>query len=268
VPCASHEAATNVAPISGIEKDPGLRAVLRALAGQWVDPDELGYDLAFHHIAVVAESAPLLEAAARHTETQLLRVQAPDGGTWAWLGGRTRITENHFDALITAQDSFDTRVAFGEPTEGIAGFAASHQQALEARAIAIATNQSAIRFADVRVLIAVLRDPDLAKELVEHELHELARPTERMCELRQTLRLYLEHSQSVSATAAVRRRNRKTIERQLRSIEQLIHHHVSDRSVEVLIALRVADVLRQRDQLSDLVWRQSDVDRVAPQVQP
>jgi hypothetical protein len=65
-----------------------------------------------------------------------------------------------------------------------------------------------------------------------------------MRELRETLRAYLEHSQSVSATAALRRRDRKTIERQLRAAEQLIQHHVSDRSDEVLIALRVADILR------------------------
>jgi hypothetical protein len=64
-----------------------------------------------------------------------------------------------------------------------------------------------------------------------------------MRELRETLHAYLEHSQSVSATAALRRRDRKTIERQLRSAEQLIQHRVSDRSDEVLIALRVAEIL-------------------------
>ena len=92
----------------------------------------------------------------------------------------------------------------------------------------------------------MLRDGDLAKQFIERELGELDRPTERMCELRETLRAYLEHSQSVSTTAALRRRNRKTIERQLRSAEQLIHHPVSDRSDEVLMALRVAEILRPR----------------------
>ena len=67
-----------------------------------------------------------------------------------------------------------------------------------------------------------------------------------MRELRATLRAYLEHSQSVSATAALRRRDRKTIVRQLRSAERLIRHRVSDRSDELLMALRVADILRQR----------------------
>ena len=232
---------------NGVDEDSRLAAVMRALDGQWLEPGELGYDLAGHHIAVVADAFPLLDAAARLTNRQLLQVQAPDGGTWGWLGGRTRISDDDLDALIVSQGSSEARVAFGEPAEGIAGFAATHHQACEARAIAVATNQSAVRFADFRVLIAVLRDDDLAKGFIERELGDLAGPSERMRELRETLRAYLEHSQSVSATAALRRRDRKTIERQLRSAEQLIHHPVSDRSDEVLIALRVAEILGHRD---------------------
>jgi DNA-binding PucR family transcriptional regulator len=163
----------------------------------------------------------------------------------AWRA--TRISEADLDALIASQGSSEARVAFGEPAEGIAGFALSHHQAPEARAVAVAANQRAVRFADVRLLIAVLRDGDLAKEFIERELGELDRPSERMRELRETLRAYLEHSQSVSATAALRRRDRKTIERQLRSAEQLIRHRVSHRSDAVLVALRVAEILRHGD---------------------
>jgi hypothetical protein len=235
------------ARVNGIDEDARLRAVLRALDGHWVDPGELGYDLAWHHVAMVADASASLDAVARLTKRQLLRVQAPEGEVWGWLGGDTRIPEGELDALIGAQDSSDARAAFGEPAEGIAGFAASHHQALEARAIAVAIDQPAVRFADFRLLIAVLRDDDLAKGFIERELGELDRPGERMDELRDTLRAYLEHSQSVSAAAALRRRDRKTIERHLRSAEQLIQHRVSDRSDEVLIALRVAEVLRNRD---------------------
>jgi len=218
--------------------------VLRALEGQWVEPDELGYDLASKHIAVVADDEPSLDEVARRIPWQMLRVRAPDGGVWGWIGGRTGISEDDVDALIASQSRSDATVAFGEPADGIAGFAVSHQQALEARAVAVATKQHTVRFADCRLLIAVLRDGDLAKGFVERELGDLDRPSERMRELRATLRAYLEHSQSVSATAALRRRDRKTIERQLRAAEQLIHHPVSDRSDELLIALRVAEILR------------------------
>jgi GGDEF-like domain len=232
---------------TGIDEDSRLRAVLRALDCQWVDPGELGYDLASHHVAVVADASSSLDPVVRHTKRQLLRVQAPDGQIWGWLGGPTSLSEGELDALVASLGPSDARAAFGEPAQGIAGFAVSHHQALEARAVAVATNQRAVRFADFRLLITVLRDGDLVKGFIERELGELDRPSERMRELRETLRAYLEHSQSVSAAAALRRRDRKTIERQLRSAEQLIHHRVSDRSEEVLIALRVAEILRHGD---------------------
>jgi hypothetical protein len=66
-----------------------------------------------------------------------------------------------------------------------------------------------------------------------------------MHELRETVRAYLEHGQSISATAALRGRDRKTIERQLRSSERMIKHRVSDRCDELLVALRLADILRR-----------------------
>jgi hypothetical protein len=220
--------------------------VSRALDGQWLDPDEIGYDLANHHVAVVADAEPPVVALARRAQRELLLVESPDGAIWGWLGGPTTISDDDLDELIASLDAQEGEVALGEPAAGMAGFAVSHRQALEARTIAAATNQHAVRFADLRLLIALLRDSDLARGFIERELGELDDPSERMGELRETLRAYLEHGQSVSATAAVRSRDRKTIERQLRSAEMLIRHRVSDRSDDVLVALRTADILRHR----------------------
>lgn len=230
---------------AGIQADRRLRAVSAALEGYWVDADELGYDLSYHHVAVVADTPPTLIALARHAERQLLLVQAPDGATWGWLGGSARMSDGDLDELVAWQSSRDGQVAFGEPATGIAGFAASHHDALEVRTIAAATGQRAVRFADLRLLIALLRHGDLAEGFVERALGDLDDASERTRELRETLRAYLEHGQSVSATAAVRRRDRKTIERQLRSSELMIHHRVSERCDELLVALRLADILRR-----------------------
>jgi hypothetical protein len=57
------------------------------------------------------------------------------------------------------------------------------------------------------------------------------------------LRAYLEHGQCVSTTATLLRRDRKTIQRQLQSAEELIRRCVCDRSGELLIALRTADIV-------------------------
>lgn len=231
----------------GIDDDARRHAVSRALDGHWIDAAELGYDLTHHHLAVVVDDPSTLDALAGHTERQLLLVPAPGGGMWGWLGGLSPVSDRELDAVIAWQRSRkDGAVAFGEPAAGIAGFAASHHQALEARTIAAATSEHVIRFADVRLIAAVLRDEELAKAFVERELGELDHPGERMRELRVTLRAYLEHGQSITATAALRRRNRKTIVRQLRAAEQLIHRPVSDRSDELLVALRITEILRTR----------------------
>jgi hypothetical protein len=234
---------------SGAHDEARLQAAIsRALDGHWVDPAELGYDLGYHHVAVVADATSAVEALARRIKREVLLVAAPGGGAWGWLGDAAPMSDDDLDAAIDWQRSQqDGVVAFGEPAAGIAGFGTSHQQALEARAIAEATSQNVVRFADLRLLAAVLRDGELAKGFVERELGELDRPTERTHELRATLRAYLEHGQSIAATAALRRRDRKTIVRQLRAAEELIDHTVSDRSDELLIALRIAEILRRRD---------------------
>jgi PAS domain-containing protein len=230
-----------------LDTDPHVEAVSRALEGHWVDTTELGYDLAYHHVAVVADSPSTVDVLAGHTARQRVVVAGPGGETWGWLGGRSPMSDGELDAVaawLRARD--DGTVAFGEPGAGIAGFATSHRQALEARTIAAATSRHVVRFADLRLLAAVLRDEELAKGFVERELGELDDAGERTHELTATLRAYLEHGQSISATAALRRRDRKTIARQLRDAERLIHHRVSERSEELLIALQVAEILRGR----------------------
>lgn len=235
-----------LARAAGVD-DTRLHAVSRVLDGHWIDAPDLDYDLAHHHIAVVADSPAVVEELAGQTERQALVVAAPAGGVWGWLGGSTPMSDEDLDAAVTRQRAHEEGVVgFGEPAEGVAGFSASHQEALEAREIAAATGERVVRFADVRLLAAVLRDGDLARGFVRRELGELEQPTEHTRELRATLRVYLEHSQSIAATAALRRRDRKTIVRQLRAAEELIDHTVSDRSDELLIALRIAEILNQR----------------------
>jgi hypothetical protein len=218
-------------------------AVARALEGRWVGAVELGYELGHSHVAMVADTPLLLEALACHAKRELLQVQAPGGGVWAWLGGPTPLPDDELDALIAWQRRREGEVAFGEPAGGLAGFSVSHRQAIEARAIAVATAERVVRFGDLHLLIALLRDRRLSQGFVERELGELAGPGERTRELRATLRAYLEHGQCVSTTAALLRRDRKTIQRQLQSAQELLRRCVSDRSGELLIALRTADIV-------------------------
>jgi sugar diacid utilization regulator len=166
---------------------------------------------------------------------------------WGWLGGPSRPSDSDLDELVAWQRRRQGQVAFGEPAGGIAGFSVSHHQALEASDVAIASRERVVRFADLRLSIALLRDRNLAHGFVERELGELAGPIERLCELRATVRAYLENGQCVSTTASLLRRDRKTIQRQLQAAEQILGRCVRDRSGELLIALRTAEILGRRD---------------------
>jgi PucR C-terminal helix-turn-helix domain/GGDEF-like domain len=234
----------------GIPDPAGWAAAVGALLGRWADPSELGYDLAFEHLAVVADSASALEGLAQRAGRQLLTVPLPGGGAWGWLGADERISDADLDALVVGQRRDEGMVAFGEPASGIAGFAESHWQAREAAAIARALGQHVVRFADVLLPIALRREPDLARSFVDRELRVLARPDERTQQLRATLCAYLEHGHSVSATAAALRCDRKTIQRRLHAAEQLLRRHVDDRSGELLVALRTIDLLLPADRTS------------------
>jgi hypothetical protein len=232
---------------AGLQDGPGPAAVARALEGHWDDAGELGYDLACHHVAVVADAPLTLEGLARRAERDLLRVRAPGGGVWGWLGGRNRISDGDLDALVAWQHGREGHVAFGEPAGGIAGFSESHRQAREAAATARALGERVVRFADLLLPIALLREPHLARSFVERELGELASSDQRMRELRATLRAYLDHGQCVSAAAASLQRDRKTIQRRLHAAERLLCRSVRDRSGELLVALHTVEILRRGD---------------------
>lgn len=244
------ENAVQLAHAAGVPDPTGWAAAVGALQGRWADPSELGYDLAYDHLAVVADTPSVLEELAQRAERELLQVPLPGGGVWGWLGGQERISDADLDGLVLWQRGQEGRVAFGEPANGIAGFAESHWQAREAAVIAQALGQPAVRFADVLLPIALRRDPDLARSFVDRELGALARPDERMRQLRSTVCAYLEHGQSVSAAAAALRCDRKTIQRRLHAAEQLLCRYVDDRSGELLVALRTIDLLPSHDRRS------------------
>lgn len=241
------ENAVQLAEAAGVPDPTGWAAAVGALQGRWADPNELGYDLAYDHLAVVADTQSVLEGLAERAERELLQVPLPGGGVWGWLGGHEPISDSELDGLVLWQRGQQGRVAFGEPASGMAGFAESHWQAREAATIAQALGQPAVRFADVLLPIALRRDPDLARSFVDRELGALGRPGERMGQLRSTVCAYLEHGQSVSAAAAALGCDRKTIQRRLHAAEQLLCRYVDDRSGELLVALRTINLLSPRD---------------------
>jgi PucR C-terminal helix-turn-helix domain/GGDEF-like domain len=216
--------------------------VERLLAGHAISSEELGYDLAQEHIAVIAWGAGAqarLAALAVHLHRTALIVAGPEETVWGWLGSQGPSADGSMRALVAWQREQGGNLAFGEPQAGIEGFRASRKQALAAHTVALATDQHVARYDDVALLALICRDPAAVSDFVHGQLGELAEPDERHTRLRQTLRVYLEHGHSIKRAAAILTLHSETVRRHLDAAEQCLCHPIDERSAEVLVALRL-----------------------------
>ncbi len=216
--------------------------VERLLAGHSIAGDSLGYELDGHHIAVVAwgegAQARVSELGA-HADRSTLAVPRPGDVVWGWLGGGP-LGEDAIRALLAWQRDRGGQLVCGEPDTGLAGFRASHRQALSAHTVALATGERVLRYDDAAALAMICRDPSMAADFVARQLRALGTADERHGRLRETLRVYLEHGQSIKRSAAILGLHYETIRRHLEAAEQCLRHPVDERSAEVLLALRLA----------------------------
>jgi GGDEF-like domain len=226
-------------------RDDRSRRVAEILAGRVSGDDGLGYDLSLEHLAVIAwnqDAAATLKALARYCARQLLIAESPDGCVWGWCGAREPLTSSAMSELVAWQDQQAGYVAVGEPAAGVGGFRRSHEQANEARKLALILGKSVVRYDDIAVITLALRDRTVAAAFVARELGELASSEIRTREWRETLRVFLENGQSVTATQALRGLNRSTVRHHLDMAQKLLRYRIAARSAELLVALRLAPV--------------------------
>jgi hypothetical protein len=225
-----------------VHKPPTAAAlVARVLNGEDADSGQLGYRLEGPHLAVVTDSRKALHLLARHTGRGLLDVSGHHDLVWGWLGGERLVANTELDALICWQRSHEGRVAFGEPAMGPGGFRSSLRNALAAWRIACALHLPVVRFADESLLIAITRDRHYAHSFIEHYLGNLSDT------LREAVSAYVELGQNVASASARLSRSRRTVERQLRRVEDELGRPIRDCASELLIATRAADVMGADD---------------------
>jgi hypothetical protein len=215
------------------------------LAGELVDHSELGYDLDAHHLALLAKgegSPEVMRVLAGKLDRRLLAVRREEESIWAcWLGGGHPLeTERVLQAL--GEITLDrVLVTVGEPGEGLSGWRLSHRQAKAALPIAERRGQSILRYGEVALLAAILRDDLVATSL--HQLYleplENARDGGKMA--RETLRAYFAAERNISSTAAVLGVDRRTVANRIRAIEDLFGRPLNDFATELETALQLDD---------------------------
>ncbi len=215
------------------------------LAGKLVDSSELGYDLDGHHVALMARgegAEELVRELAKALDRRLLCVQREEEAKWAcWLGGTRPLAAEQVSQALADRVPRGVFVTIGEPAEGLAGWRFGHFQAKAALPAAERKRRSVVRYVDVALLAAVLRD-----DLLVESLHDLyLEPLERMRDggrvARETLRAYFAAARNVSSTASALGVDRHTVTNRLRAIEETIERPIGAAALHLQIALQLVE---------------------------
>lgn len=212
----------------------------------------LSYDVARSHTAAIVwsdETPPegALEAAA----SELARA----GGTarplilpvgrstlWVWLsGGDTGDLGSRLRQKLP-QAATDIRVATGRPGPGLAGFRKSHHEAAATQRLArrLPLHSNITSYDEVEVVALASSNEDQAREFVARTLGPLA---DAPAEVRETLRTYLRQECNLTRTAQVEFAHRNTVATRLERARDLLPHELTERTLQVGLALEVARVI-------------------------
>jgi hypothetical protein len=209
--------------------------VKRLLAGELVDEAELGYDLDVEHVGLMAKgdaAMEMLREVAARLDRKLLAVRREEEPIWAaWLGGRRPMP------AATPTDS-PVFVTVGEPAAGLEGWRFSHAQAKAALPLA-ERHGPVVRFLDVALEAAILRDELIATSLRRRYLEPLAGGRDGGELARATLRAYFAAERNVSSTAAALGVDRRTVRNRLAAIEDLLGGPLNGSAADLEIALRL-----------------------------
>jgi hypothetical protein len=219
------------------------------------------------------DAQPSLAAVARAVADDLgaappLVVAAASAVAWAWIGTREAPDPARLRAAVELARPDDISVAIGEPTAGLSGFRHTHAAALDASRVAMlhgatlatsvvgslpegargdvvpsAAAGVTVAFEDVELVALLSADLHRARRFVARQLGRLATDDEEHARLRATLRVYLEEHGARAATARRLGIHPNTASNRARSCEALIGRPLSERPVELQVALALAHTI-------------------------
>lgn len=162
---------------------------------------------------------------------------------WAWVPTRARqAVDVERLANVVREAGDDVRVAIGDVGSGLAGFRATHQQALRAHEVAVVGADRAPRLTaygdpGLRAASVLARDLPLARDLVASTLGDLARDEENAARLRETLTVFLRENRSFVATAEKVHLHKNTVKYRVDKAVELRGRPLEEDRLDVELAL-------------------------------
>ena len=220
------------------------RLISRLLAGERTDLSQLGYTVTATHLGVVAGgdvADALLRPLAERAGVQLITTAGVDGTVWAWFGGAPAAVAAAREAAGGYEGG---ALALGELGVGQDGFRLTHRQAVDTHRISTLLGLDGVtRYDTVALEVLASRRLDLVEDFVIAELGPLAQPDDRARQLRETLRVYFDTGQNAVAAAAQLKIVDRTVAYRIQSAEKERGRPITDRTLELCVALRLADLL-------------------------
>lgn len=210
------------------------------LAGESLDTSRLSYDFDGHHVALVAvgpDARSVVEDRARSTSHPRLVLNVR-GVVWGWIAKRDAFEPAEVEALAD-RTAADLRLAVGEPGHGIAGWRLTHNQARAALAVALWGGEVVVRYVDVALLTAVVRDEVLATSLRQLYLEPLDGRRGGEDELRRTVRAYFAAGRNLSLAGGEIGASRQAVARRLRTVEERLGRSIASCGPDLELALRL-----------------------------
>ncbi len=244
-----------------------LRAaeVRAILGGARVDAaavsQRLGYELDRYHVGYVvwnenAEDSPgdaqalfggmeqVAAAVAESLGARSALTVAQGRHLACWAG---RLEPQHLgDLRVPRGAGRGLSVAAGTPSHGVEGFVLSHREALLARQVAQLRGDRAARaaFPDVSLEALMIGDVGAARRFAERELGALAADDDATKRLAATLIVFLDEGASFVRAARRLGVHANTVTYRVKRAEELLGHPVTERQLELRVALRLARLMQ------------------------
>ena len=158
-----------------------------------------------------------------------------------WVGRRE---PQHLDDLRIPRGAGRTlSVAAGTPAHGVEGFVLSHREALLARQVAQLRGESrgaSFAYPDLALEALMVDDVEAGRRFVERELGPLAAHDDATVRIASTLAVFLDEGASFVRAARRLGVHANTVTYRVRRAEELLGHRVTERQLELRVALRLA----------------------------
>lgn len=228
--------------------------VERLLVGEPVETADITYDFEGWHVGVVAggpEAEGCVRRLAGERDCRLLCVPREGNAVWGWLGARSSPDDAlAWEQLFASPLPAGVVVAVGEPGEGLPGWRFTHRQAAAALPIAQRSRGVPMRYADVALLAATVKDETLMNSLRQSYLAPLEAGRDRGGTAFETLRAYFAAVRNATSAAAALAISRQAFNDRLRLIEERLGRSIDSCGAELELALQVSAFDRRANRKS------------------